>query len=119
MNQKPNVGLSHAGPTRHPGDSPGHPGGGPVVPLVRARVTDLDLLRLSCVFRADALLRGLPERSFVLARIHRLFDQAPDGAALDELLLTALLDRGSGCGDVGASVGDGFPHHTMCGTFRV
>ncbi len=89
------------------------------MPLVRARVTDLDLLRLSCVFRADALLRGLPERSFVLARIHRLFDQAPDGAALDELLLTALLDRGSGCGDVGASVGDGFPHHTMCGTFRV
>jgi hypothetical protein len=76
-------------------------------------------LRLSCVFRADALLRGLPERTLVLARIHRFFDRAPDGAALNELLLSALFDRAGSCGDVGASVCDGFPHHTMRGTFCV
>ncbi len=120
MNQKPSVVSSHADPARRPDDSPGHPGGGPAErEPVQAHAADLDLLRLSCVFRADALLRGLPERSFVLARIHRLFDRASDGAALDELLLAALLDRGKGCGENGVSVRDGFPHHTMRGTFCV
>ncbi len=57
-----------------------------------ARATDLDLLRLSCVCRADARLLGQPERSRVLASIHRFFDRAPSGAALDELLFSALAD---------------------------
>jgi hypothetical protein len=65
----------------------------------RARATDLDLLRLSAICRADALLRGLPERSLALARIHRFFDRVPRGAALDELLLSALIDRACDRGD--------------------
>ncbi len=68
----------------------------------RARATDLDLLRLSYICRADALLRGLPERSLVLARIHRFFDRVPRGAAFDELLLSALIDRACDHGGVSA-----------------
>ncbi len=52
---------------------------------------DIDLLRLSYVCRADALLRGLPQRSAALARIHRFFDGAPRGMALDDLLWRALV----------------------------
>ncbi len=52
---------------------------------------DLDLLRLACVCRTDALLLGTPERTVVLARIHRFFDHAPRGAALGDLLLSALV----------------------------
>jgi hypothetical protein len=52
---------------------------------------DLDLLRLACVCRTDALLLGTPERSVALARIHRFFDHAPRGAALGDLLLSALV----------------------------
>jgi hypothetical protein len=58
-----------------------------------ARATDLDLLRLSCVCRADARLQGHPDRSRVLATIHRFFDDAPEGTPLDELLFSALVDR--------------------------
>ena len=71
-------------------------------PTTRARATDLDLLRLSAICRADALLRGLPERSLALARIHRFFDRVPRGAALDELLLSALIDRACDRGDASA-----------------
>lgn len=52
---------------------------------------DLDLLRLACVCRTDALLLGTPERAVALARIHRFFDHAPRGAALGDLLLSALI----------------------------
>jgi len=57
----------------------------------RNRAPDLDLLRLSCLCRANALLLGRPERSITLARIHRFFDGAPEGAGLDDLLLSALI----------------------------
>ncbi len=69
------------------------PDGAPGWQMTRARATDLDLLRLSYICRVDALLRGTPERSLVLAGIHRFFDRVPSGAALDELLLSALIDR--------------------------
>lgn len=52
---------------------------------------DIDLLRLSYVCRADAMLCGLPQRSAALARIHRFFDRAPRGVALDDLLWCALV----------------------------
>jgi hypothetical protein len=53
---------------------------------------DLDLLRLSYVCRADALLHGLPERSWVLARVHRLFDASPTPASIESLSLSTLID---------------------------
>jgi hypothetical protein len=72
----------------------------------RDRATDLDLLRLSCICRADAMLQGLPERSRVLASIHRLFDSAPYGALLDELLVSALMDPARCRSRVEAATGD-------------
>lgn len=62
----------------------------------RGGAADLDLLRLSYVCRADALLCGMPGRSAALARIHRFFDRAPREAALDDLLLSALLEPACG-----------------------
>lgn len=63
------------------------------------RTADLDLLRLSYVCRMDALFLGMPERSVALARIHRFFDRAPRGAALDDLLLSALIAPACGNGE--------------------
>ncbi len=59
----------------------------------QVQTSDLDLLRLSYVFRADTLLHGLPERSRVLSTIHRFFDAAPDRASAESFPLSALIDH--------------------------
>lgn len=87
---RPVVGLSPALERVHDvslvGKSTSTPAGTALRPL------DLDLLRLSYVCRADALLRGRPERSWVLSKIHRFFDASPDPASAGALSLRALID---------------------------